>query len=124
MLAQLDQCEVIVVATELVLDRLPMQGLVVHFEVIVFYITPLLIYVFLIKVVVARRNKRRLYFFVVQFLPGKVTEPGMFLDLSGAFCGPKPVVRLALDHLNSYSNCALTLLMKSAASTDQPFGMS
>lgn len=78
-----------------------MQGLVVHFEVIVFLVTPLLVYVLLIKVVISRRNERRLDFLVVQVLPGKVAQPWVFLDLSGALCGPKSIVRLALDHLNS-----------------------
>ncbi len=50
-----------------------MQGLVVHFEVIVFLVTPLLVYVLLIKVVISRWNERRLDFLVVQVLPGKVT---------------------------------------------------
>ena len=36
MLTQLNKCEVIVIATKLVLNRLPMQRLVVHFEVIIF----------------------------------------------------------------------------------------
>lgn len=78
-----------------------MERLAVHFEVVIFQIAPLFVYVFLIEVVVTRRNERRYQFFVVQVLPGKVAKPGMLLDLSGAFGGPEPVVRLALDHLNS-----------------------
>ena len=78
-----------------------MQGLVVHFEVIVFLVTPLLVYVLLIKVVISWWNERRLDFLVVQVLPGKVTQPWVFLHLSSALRGPKSIVRLALDHLNS-----------------------
>jgi len=48
-----------------------MQGLVVHFEVFLFLVTPLLVYVFLVEVIIFRWNERRNKFLVVQVLPWK-----------------------------------------------------
>ena len=100
-----------------------MEALVVHLEVFVFQVTPLLIDVLLVKVVVAWWDEWRCQFLLFEFLEWEVPQPGVVFHFLSAIVGPESVLRFTLDHLQSDSQL-LTLLIKSAASTDQPRGIS
>lgn len=62
---KLSQCYIIVVATEHILSRLSVQWNITLFEVVVLDISPLFIYVFLIKVILIRRDEGCLEFLFV-----------------------------------------------------------
>ena len=68
-------------------------------ELFIFLVLPVLINVFLIKVVLSGRNERSNDFLIPEILPGEIFEPRMLLD----FCWPifsESVNRLSLYHLH------------------------
>lgn len=67
-------------------------------ELLVFLVLPVLVDVFLVKVVLARRYKRGDEPLVREILPGEILEPGMILDLLRTVQS-QSVRRLSLDHL-------------------------
>jgi hypothetical protein len=92
-------------------------------ELFVFLILPVLIDVLLVKVILVRRYEWCDQLPLPEILPGKVLKPGVHLNLRRPILS-EAIHRFPLDHLTDNSNGMLTLLMKSAASRDQPFGTS
>jgi hypothetical protein len=96
-------------------------------------VLPVLINIFLVKVVLFGGYERCLNLFVPQVLPGEIFEPRVLLNL-GRTIFTQTVKRFSLYHLKeqelvSYEKfmkdaIILTLLIKSAASSDHPFGTS
>jgi hypothetical protein len=68
------------------------------FEFLIFLVLPILIDIFLVKVVFFRRDKWSLNFAVPKIVPWKIFEPRMVFYLTRAI-EAKPVSRLSLYHL-------------------------
>jgi hypothetical protein len=81
------------------LNRVTSQRKKVLLELFIFLVLPVLINVFLIKVVLPRWNERRNDFLVPEILPGEIFEPGMLLDLRWPVFA-ESVYRLSLYHLH------------------------
>ncbi len=127
-LTQSGKLEIKVIAIELSLNRVPSQAQEVLLKFLVLLIFPVLIYVLLVEVILFRRNKRSSDLSVPEVIPGEVTKPRMSFDL-GRSVKAQSVGWLSLNHLPKICQklmqmLLLTLLMKSAASTDQPLGIS
>ena len=124
--SDIHSCElvVIIIAVELILDRVTSQREKMLLKFFIFLILPVLIDILLIKVILLRGDKRCLNLFVPKIFPREVFEPGMLFN----FCWtvfPKSVNRFPLNHLYSWFYLSpLTLFIKSAASIDQPLGIS
>ena len=74
------------------------QAQQVLLEFLIFLVLPVLIDVLLIKVVLFRWNKRRLYLPVPQILPREIFQPRVILDLVGPVQA-EAIRRLPLNHL-------------------------
>ena len=119
---------IVVVALKQLLSAGATQREVVGLELLILDIAPLLVDVLLVEVVLQWRDERRFDAAVGQVIPGEVSQPGVVLHFFGAVVA-QPVLRLALDHLHGEKTTEtgpspLTLFTKSAASVDQPRGMS
>lgn len=66
-------------------------------------------------------HKGRVYVFLEHWHPWKAFEPRVFLQLDNPMLGSQSLRWFSLDHLSISFH---TLLIKSAASTDQPAGIS
>ena len=80
------------------LNRISPETYQILLELFIFLILPILVNILLIKVVLFRGDKRRLYLSVPQVLPGKIFQPGMIFYLIGTVKS-KSVRRFSLDHL-------------------------
>jgi hypothetical protein len=93
-------------------------------ELFILLIFPILVDVLLVEVILVGRNEWCLDLLLPKILPWEILQPRMSLDLCRAVL-TKSIRRLSLDHLPHVLHVhGLTLLMKSAASTDQPLGIS
>jgi hypothetical protein len=82
-LTQLHQRDIVVVSSEEVLNRLPLKRLVIQFEIFVLEVPPLLVDIFLVKIIFSRRHEWRLQLFALQIVEGEVSQPRVVLDFVG-----------------------------------------
>jgi len=100
--SHIHSCElvVIIIAVELILDRVTSQRKKMLLKFFIFLIFPVLVDILLIKVILFGGEKRSLNFFVPEIFPGEIFEPGMLFNFCWAVF-PKSVYRFPLNHLYS-----------------------
>jgi len=86
-----------VVIVKLLLNRSFFEAQLVFLELLIISITPLLVYILLVKVVLLRRNKRTFHLSLSQVIPWKIPQPNMLFDLFYPI-STQPILRLSLNH--------------------------
>jgi len=95
----LEGCQLVieVVVVKLLLDLSFAEAQLIHLELLVVSVTPLLVYVLFVEVVGFWRNEGALQLSLGEIIPRKVSEPDMLLDFLNPF-STQPMLSLPLDH--------------------------